>query len=84
MSNIPNKAMPHARTRVANDDSKRVWRDTARGFARDGGKLARRGISAVRARPVEAAAGVATLLAGLAFAVWRASRPKKRRRFAFA
>ena len=83
MSSIPNKAMPHARTRGASADSKRGWRDTARVYVRDGGKLARRGISAVRARPIEAAAGVATLLAGLAFAVWRTSRPKQRRRFAF-
>ena len=84
MSSIPNKAMPHARTRSANDDDRRDWRDTARVYVRDGSKLARRGLSAVRARPIEAAAGVATVLAGLAFAVWRASRPKKRRRFAFA
>ena len=78
MSYSPNSAMPHAR---ADNDEERSGIDW-RSYADEGRRLARRGWESVRERPREATAGAVALLAGLAFAGWRASR--RRRRTAFA
>ena len=78
MSYIPNSAIPHARAKNDEERSGIDWRS----YADEGRRLATRGIEMVRERPREAAAGAVALLAGLAFAGWRASRRK--RRFGFA
>ena len=78
MSYIPNSAMPHARAENDEERSGIDWRS----YAAEGRRLATRGWEAVRERPREATAGAVALLAGLAFAGWRASR--RRRRVAFA
>ena len=78
MSYIPNSAMPHAR---ADNDEERSGIDW-QSYLDEGRHLARRGWETVRERPREATAGAVALLAGLAFAGWRASR--RRRRMVFA
>ncbi|MCA1660874.1 MAG: hypothetical protein LC648_01400 [Novosphingobium sp.] len=73
MSYIPNSAMPHAR--ADNDAESRGfdWRP----YADEAMRLARRGWAELRRHPREAAAGGAALVAGLAFATWRASRSRR-------